>query len=439
MDENNYLDMDSVGSGDGRKGPEKDRRSFFYGGLVVGMAVSLLIVCGVYLGTRLQNFAENKRVQQEEAQLGREAEAEGSVLTPDVMEKIRTVEKVINQYYYKNDIDKEAMEEGVYRGMLYSTEDPYTEYYSQKELEELYQQTEGTYYGIGAYVSLDETTGLPKISGVFDGAPAQEAGLRTDDLIYEVDGTSVSGETVSQVVTRIKGEEGTYTKLTIIREGEDDFLDVNVQRRKVVSPTVEFEMKENDIAYIMVREFDEVTIDQFAEALAMGKGSGMKGLIIDVRSNPGGNLDTVVEMCRMLLPEGLIVYTEDKYGERIEYSGDGSRQIKVPMVMLVNGNSASASEILAGAVKDYGVGTLVGTTTFGKGIVQRVIPLEDGSAIKLTTSSYFTPKGNNIHGIGIEPDIVCEFDAELYYGAEKRDNQLEKAMEVLLDKIGSTK
>ena len=193
-------------------------------------------------------------------------------------------------------------------------------------------------------------------------------------------------------------------------------------------------MLEDDIAYIELTEFDEVSIDQFADALATARGSGMKGLILDLRGNPGGSVNAVVEMCRMILPEGMIVYTENKEGKRTEYTCDGKRKLEVPMTVLVDGNSASASEIMAGAIKDYGIGTLVGTTTFGKGIVQQILSFMDGSAVKITISSYFTPKGNNIHGIGIEPDIECPFDGEAYYGSEDHpDNQLEKAREVLLE------
>ena len=177
-------------------------------------------------------------------------------------------------------------------------------------------------------------------------------------------------------------------------------------------------------------------MDEVADALATMRGSDMEGLILDLRGNPGGSLAAVVDMCRMILPEGMIVYTEDKYGERAEYTCDGTRQFEVPLVVLVDGNSASASEIMAGAIKDYGIGTLVGTTTFGKGIVQQVLPFKDGSAIKLTVSSYYTPKGNNIHGTGIEPDVECEFDSEAYYNTEEHfDNQLDKAKEILRKKM----
>jgi len=200
----------------------------------------------------------------------------------------------------------------------------------------------------------------------------------------------------------------------------------------VESPTVKFEMLDEDTAYIQITEFDDVTIDQFADALAMAKGSDMKGLILDLRGNPGGNLSAVVEIARMMLPEGLIVYTEDKEGKRNEYSCDGKKELDTPLVVLIDGNSASASEILAGAIQDYGLGTLVGTTSFGKGIVQQVIALDDGSAVKITISSYYTPNGRNIHGTGIEPDVECVFDGETYYNTEDHyDNQLEKAKEVL--------
>ena len=193
-------------------------------------------------------------------------------------------------------------------------------------------------------------------------------------------------------------------------------------------------MMEDGIGYIQITEFDEVTEDQFAEALAECKGKGMKALILDLRSNPGGNLSTVCEIARMVLPKGLIVYTEDKYGKRDEYSSDGFRKLQVPAVVLVNGYSASASEILAGAMKDHGIATIMGTTTFGKGIVQRVISLSDGSAVKLTVSKYYTPNGNNIHEKGIEPDVVVELDTDAYYN-EGTDNQLQEAVKYLKENI----
>ncbi len=220
--------------------------------------------------------------------------------------------------------------------------------------------------------------------------------------------------------------------MTIIRgEGTDrEELDFTVERRKVETPTVEYEKKENGIAYIQISEFDAVTVDQFAEALAEAKADNLKSLIIDLRSNPGGSLKAVVDIAGMLLPAGRVVYTEDKYGKQIEYTCDGKHELNVPMVVLVNGNSASASEILAGAIKDYKKGTLMGTTTFGKGIVQQLFTMTDGSAVKLTVSHYYTPNGNDIHKVGIEPDVEIKFDAEAYK-ADKTDNQLDAAIEYL--------
>lgn len=256
--------------------------------------------------------------------------------------------------------------------------------------------------------------------------------LRAEDLIYKVDGQEAYGMTLSEAVALIKGEEGTEVKLTIIRDGEPDYLEFSVMRRKVESPTVEYEMLEDKTAYIQITEFDDVTVEQFADAMDKAVIQEMESLILDLRGNPGGSLSAVVEIAEMLLPEGLIVYTEDKEGKRTEYKCDGRHEIEVPMVVLIDGNSASASEILAGAIQDYGVGTLVGTTTYGKGIVQQIFSLKDDSAVKITISSYFTPKGRNIHGIGIEPDVVCEFDSKAYYAEENAyDNQLEKAKELL--------
>ena len=239
----------------------------------------------------------------------------------------------------------------------------------------------------------------------------------------------------TEVVALIKGEEGTKVVLTLVREGENDYLKIPVERRKIESPTVSNEMLEEGIGYIQITEFDDVTEDQFAEALAECKQKGMKALILDLRSNPGGNLSTVCELCRMLLPKGMIVYTEDKYGKRDEYTCDGLRKLNVPAVVLVNGYSASASEIMAGAMKDHGIATIMGTTTFGKGIVQRVISLSDGSAVKLTVSKYYTPNGNDIHQKGIEPDIEVEFDADAYYD-EGIDNQLQEAISYLSKQSG---
>lgn len=407
-------------------------KGLFFGGMILGLAGALLVFAIAYIAFGIQNTVQQMTGQTVQTNL-----EEGSAINSDLIAKLQALEETIDKYYYLGEVTNEELQTGVYRGIMEALGDPYSEYYSAEELQALMEQTEGVYYGIGAYISLDTETSLPKISGVIEGAPAEAANLRANDLIYEVDGESTYGLTLTEVVAMIKGPEATDVVLTIVREGETDYMDVTVERKKVETPTVSYKMLEDGMAYIQVTEFDEVTVDQFADALATARGSGMKGMILDLRANPGGSLSAVVEMARMLLPEGMIVYTEDKNGKRQEYTCDGKRAFDMPMVVLVDMNSASASEIMAGAIKDYGIGTLVGTTTFGKGIVQQIMPFRDGSAVKITISAYYTPNGNNIHGIGIEPDVEVEFDGEAYYGSEERpDNQLEKAKEVLLEMMG---
>ena len=399
-----------------------NRRSF-WGGLVVGVFLILAVGCGYFGGRYLYRalvLGEPVSVSQ------------GEVLTSTVAQKIGVLEEMIGEYYLE-DVDSSELEQGMYRGIVDALDDPYSVYYSAEELEEVQNKTQGIYYGIGARVSLDPDTQLARIAGVIEGTPAEEAGLMANDLIYMVDGESVQGMDLTSIVAKVKGDEGTKVHLTVIREGANDYLEFDVTRRKLDNETVTYEMLEDGIGYIQILEFDDVTVDQFTDALATCKGSGMTGLILDLRGNPGGNMTSVCEIARMMLPEGLIVYTEDKNGQREEYTCDGTHQFEYPLVVLVDSNSASASEILAGAVKDYGIGTLVGTTTFGKGIVQRIMRLSDGSAVKLTVSNYYTPKGHNIHKIGIEPDIEVPFEPEPYQ-LDGTDNQLNRAIEVLKQK-----
>lgn len=424
---NDYPDHVNFNGGE----PPKKEKGSFVGGFLSGILFSLLFVCGIYLGIRFYQIYQ-ERVGWETAQAERPVE---SLVNDMTMSKLQVIEETISKYYYQEDVDKGALVDGMYDGVLAALGDPYSIYYTEEDLAALMEQTEGIYYGIGAYVGMDTQTGLAHISSVIEETPAQAAGLRDGDVIYMVDDKPMQGLELSEVVANIKGAEGTLVHLTIYREGERDYLEFDVERKKIESPTVTHEMYEGGIGYIQIMEFDDVTVNQFTEAMAALRGQGMKGLILDLRANPGGNLSSVVEIAQQMLPEGLIVYTEDRDGNRTEYSCDGTKRFDKPLVVLVNGYSASASEILAGAIKDYGIGRLIGTTTFGKGIVQRVISLSDGTALKLTVSSYFTPNGNNIHGIGIEPDEVYEFDGERYYD-DGYDNQLEYAKEVLAGEIG---
>lgn len=409
-----------------KKKPKAGGIEHFIAGLMVGISATLLVVCVAFLGYQIQHRVEEGR--QDSQLVNADNSHKDGTLSEAVAEKIDTLEYMIERYYYKDGISREDLENGIYQGLMDAVGDPYTSYFNESDFETFMEQTTGAYYGIGAYVAQDKERNYPKINSPIPGSPAEEVGLRPNDIIYEVDGVSTYDMDLDKVVSLIKGEEGTTVNITIYRDGE--YMDMTVQRRQVQIPTVEQEMLGDGMAYIRIVEFDDVTPGQFENALQASRNSGMKGLVLDLRGNPGGSVNAVVDIARMLLPEGLVVYTEDKYGKREEYSCDGSNEFELPLVVLVDGNSASASELLSGAIQDYQKGTLVGTTTFGKGIVQQMLTLRDGSAVKITISSYYTPKGRNIHGIGIEPDVECLFDGEAYYG-NGYDNQLEKAKEVL--------
>lgn len=408
-----------------------EHKRSFIGGLIAGIMVTLLVGCGYFAGKQLYQVLgpEGRRVSTAGAISGN-ADTVANELT---MQKLSVLEEMIEEYFLQ-DVDEETLEKGVYKGMIAALDDPYSTYYTEEELADIQEKTQGIYYGIGARVGIDEDTKLPRIASVISNTPAEEAGLMAGDLLYKADDTMLQGMDLSSAVALIKGDEGTSVHITVIREGESDYLEFDVTRRKLENETVVYRMEEENIGYIQIQEFDDVTVDQFTDALATCKGSGMKGLILDLRGNPGGNLSAVCDISRMMLPKGLIVYTEDKEGNREEYSCDGEHELDMPLVVLVDGNSASASEILAGAIKDYGIGTLVGTTTFGKGIVQRIMKLSDGSAVKLTVSNYFTPNGNNIHKIGIEPDVEVPFEPEPY-AKDGTDNQLQEALRILKEKM----
>lgn len=414
-------------SGEEQKAAKRRERIIF----VLGMIVGALIVVWTYIGVTYYRY--NKEINRLKALSSQNAQTasgvsnaalqHASVVNDETNNKLRTIEKLINKKYYQ-DVEVSTLEDGMYEGMLKALGDPYSEYYSYSEMEQFKLESQGIYYGIGAYISTDPETEFPIISGIIPGTPAEEAGLQEGDIFYKVDGIDATGMTTTEVVSHVKGDEHTIVHLSMIRDGE--VVELDVERRKIKSPTVKYEMRENNIGYIQITTFEDITADQFTEALAVLNGQGMKGLIIDLRSNGGGNFDTCCEIARHLLPEGLIVYTEDKYGNRDEEKCDGTRKFDKPLVVLVNGLSASASEILTGAIKDYKLGTIMGTTTYGKGIVQQIISLNDGTAIKITTSKYFTPNGNYIHEKGIEPDIVVEFDPETYE-RDVYDNQIEAA------------
>ena len=395
----------------------------FRRGFLLGIGTALAVAVLVLLFQSIWNILGN-------------GTAEQTVSSRRTQNKLEVLAEIIDSRYYK-DVTSEQIEESLYNALLDSLGDTYSGYYNAEEYASLMDSTAGSYYGIGAVLSQNKETMQVTIEHVYKGSPAEEAGVKDGDILLAIDGVETGTEELSELVKRIKGAEGTTVTMTVQREGAAEPLEFEVERRHVEVPTVEYRMLEGQVGFLQISEFSDVTTTQFKEAVAELESQGMTSLIVDLRDNPGGVLDGVGGILDQILPEGLIVYTEDKYGKRTEYTSDGDTYMEIPMAVLINENSASAAEIFAGAIKDYEYGTLIGTTTFGKGIVQQIVPLNDGSAVKVTISRYFTPKGNSIHEVGIEPDIELEYEYSGPAGEEydpMYDNQVLKALEVLKDK-----
>ena len=399
-----------------------DKRQLWKG-IAIGFAATLIVIQAVMLANKILGDGTGK------------GKTQGINLTSEEIEgKLTEIEALMNNYYL-DEPDSEEIETWLYKGAVAGLGDPYAAYYTEEEYQSMLDTTNGSYCGIGVEISQNISTGIVTVARVFEGSPAEKAGLLPGDVLYKVGDMEVTGEDLTMIVSRIKGKEHTTVGISVAREGEDDYLEFQVERETIEVQTVESEMLEGQIGYISIRSFDDVTSEQFIQALDKLEGQGMEGLIVDLRDNGGGLVSCVCKILDRLLPEGLIVYTEDKYGNREEERSDAEHYFDKPLAVLVNGNSASASEIFAGAIKDYGIGTLVGTKTYGKGIVQKIYPLSDGTAVKLTVSKYYTPKGNNIHGIGIEPDVEIELDEALekkVVVSREEDNQLQKARELLM-------
>lgn len=406
-----------------------EKKRFAKGFLCGGLAA--LAICGAAAGAGqiMKNRQTVSDLVQEQTEAGTGLHLNEAL----VEEKIKKIEDVVNLYALEDPDDGEA-EAHIYKGLMAGLGDDYASYYTQEELKKLYESTSGEYRGIGAKLTQDVQTGIVTVVTCFKGTPSEQAGMLPGDILYKVNDTEVTGMDLTDVVTLIKTAEGDTVHIQVAREGENDYLEFDVARTEVSIPTVTAQMLDDEIGYMVVSEFDSVTVEQFKNAMQELESQGMQKLIIDLRNNLGGVLEGCCDMLRQMLPKGLIVYTEDKYGNRKEYTCDGEHEFTKPLVVLVNGYSASAAEIFSGAIKDHGVGTLVGTTTFGKGIVQRIVELGDGTAVKLTISKYFTPNGTDIHKKGIEPDVEVELDEGLERLVEipqEQDNQLQKAIDIL--------
>ena len=415
----------------------KEKLKSFIGGAVTALLLvfAALLIYGIILSREERKFVSRFQGSGY-SDFEVDTESTGALVSEEFINKAEMIYSgVVQEFYFDEDIDTGKMHDEMYKAIINSLGDKYAEYYTAEEYAELMSDSEGTYYGIGSYVQLDEETGYPMLSGVFEDSPAERAGLRDGDIITEVFGESLFGCTLNEAVALIKGPENTEVELTVYRAGEPEYLHITVIRGKVDSPTVKTDIKEGDIGYLQITEFDDVTSAQFNVGYDNLRGKGIKGLVIDLRSNGGGNLSTVLEIAERMLPEGIITYTVDKGNNREEFKCAGKTPIDIPVVILTNGYTASASELLTGAMHDYGLATVIGTNTFGKGIVQTIYPFRDGSGIKITTSRYYTPLGKCIHEVGIAPDIELEFDGEAYYSEKSFDNQLDYAVKYLQDKI----
>lgn len=342
--------------------------------------------------------------------------------------KLEKLKRIIDQkYLYSDEVGEEDLREGIYSGFIAALEDPYSVYYDEEATQKLLEATSGEYSGIGVVMSQDQDTRFTKAVTVYKNSPAEKAGIKEEDIIYKVDGVDVTGWDISKIAQTVRGTTGTKVKVTVLRGEDAQELEFVLTRDVVEVETVAYEMKEGQVGYIRVSEFDEVTYSQFEMAMNELEQAGAKGLVIDLRGNPGGSVSTVTNMLDLLLPKGVIVYTEDKYGEKNYLTSDDAHQYQKPVAVLVNGNSASASEIFAGAAQDYELGPIVGTTTYGKGVVQEIVDLGDGSCVKITISEYYTPKGRSINKKGIEPDVVVEYEPDEEH--PEADNQLDVALE----------
>ncbi len=422
MDENrNDLDRTDPGNReslpmDSPKHTSRRNRDRFGAGVLAGVTGAVVLFVAV-LGIR--NFFTGTIPGSDLGASGTSAKS--------VEKKLDVIDNLIEEYYlYEDDIDGDALVEGLYSGYTEALGDPYTEYYDEEETKALFESTSGEFTGIGVTMS-QGTDGTITVTNIYKDSPADKAGLQVNDVLLEVDGKNIQGEDLNTVVSYVKGEKGTEVTLTVLRDGEE--VEATAVRDTIEVQTVEYRMMDDQIGYISVSEFDDVTYDQFKTALDDLEGQKMQALVIDLRNNPGGNVETVTDMLKLLLPEGPIISIKDKNGNTEEMTCDGENEFTRPLAVLVNGYSASASEIFSGAVQDYGTGTIVGTTTYGKGVVQQLISLGDGTCLKVTIAEYYTPSGRSINGVGVTPDVEVEYQYD--QNNPEADNQLDKAVEVL--------
>jgi carboxyl-terminal processing protease len=399
-------------------------------GVVAGVVVTLLITIVLVVVIVVGGFLLPQLFTVQPVMIGSPVPEQIQEL--DYNDKLQEIKEILRRdFLFMDEVNEEELVEGIFRGFVNALGDPYTTYFDQETTERLAESRRGSYYGIGARLRVNPDLNAVEIVNTFEGSPAKAAGLQAGDIIVQVDDRVIKDEELSEVVSWIRGDIGTTVDLVVSRNRQ--IIHMTVERANIQVPTVSHEMLENNIGFIQIQEFDMLTGDQFEEAMSQLNEEGMEGLIIDLRYNPGGSLTTVIGMLKNILPAGIIVTMEDVHGNVMEERSDGRNAFNRPMVVLVNGFSASASEIFAGAVQDHGIATIVGTETFGKGLVQRVFNLSDGSSMNVTIAEYFTPNRQRITEHGIIPDIEVEFDyhQEVEEDEEKDDAQLSEAIRVI--------
>lgn len=390
----------------------------FVRGVLTGCLIMSVVFLIIVLGYNIRLRSQAKKA--------------ASLLDMNSIVKLNTLSYLLDEYYYE-DVSVEDERNGMFKGLIRSTGDPYGDYYTEEDLLKFQQDYDGVFGGIGATVTYDSTAGYCYVVEVVPDSPAAKADVRPGDYFMTVAGVNAHEKSSSELVEIIRGDVGTDVDISFMRDGKQ--IDLTLTRDLIETLQVTYEkVEDEDIAYISVSGFDAVTPKQFKDALNEAESDGVKGVIFDLRGNPGGNVAAVVEMLGELCPKGIVVYTEDKHGNRQDFLSEGNNTYNYPTVVLVDRSSASCSEIFAGALKDLNIATLMGTKTYGKGIVQNVKPLNDGTAVKLTVAKYYTPNGTNFHGVGIEPDEKVEFDGAAYL-KDGTDNQREAAIEFIKKQI----
>lgn len=399
----------------------RKRNAGFKHGFVTGVAAALCgvgLFCGGWLIGQKQSAVQNAKAKQSGA----------SILTDAATQKkLQELQQLIGQYYL-NEIDSEYLSDYLYKGIAAGLDDPYAAYYSSEELTSFLDSSKGEYFGIGAVLSENRQTGELCVVQVYEDTPAEKGGLKSGDLILSLEDEAASALGLSEFVARIKATEEAF-HLMVYRPDTGEELELELKCDTVSVSHVEYEMLEDQIGYIRITEFTENAVTQFQDAVESLNQQHMEKLIVDLRSNPGGLLSSVCEILDEILPKGRIVYTEDRDGKETEILADDEQSVMCEIAVLVDGYSASASEIFAGAVQDYELGPVIGTRTYGKGVVQKTYPLSDGAAFKMTVEKYYTAKGQDIEGNGIMPDIVVEAEtvAEESESAEAAEQQAEAA------------